>query len=395
MREVTSETIDLVVTSPPYWHIKDYGVPNQIGYGQSLHAYLKDLYRVFAEIWRVLVPGRRLCVNIGDQFTRSATFGRYKVIPLHAEVIAQCEQIGFDFMGSIIWQKKTSIATTGGATVMGSFPYPPNGIVEIDYEYIHILKKPGKSPVVGKAVKEASKMEKTEWKRFFSGHWQLGGARKVRHEAMFPEELPRRLVKMFSFVGETVLDPFAGSGTTLKAALDLGRNAIGYEINRRFLPTIMIKLDTGEQTGRKIEVAERSGKIRLRRLSYVPGIRDAELQKGRPPSMMKPESLHKVTRIVGPKTVELAGGLKVSLLGIRISDRAGALEYLRRYLLGKQVFLRFDDEEEAAGGTLAAYVYLKNRIFVNAYLIKAGLASPDRKKAHRLRARFTELTSHL
>jgi DNA modification methylase len=394
MQEIGCETIDLVVTSPPYWHIKDYGVPNQIGYGQSLHAYLKDLYRVLAEVWRVLGPGRRLCINIGDQFARSATFGRYKVIPLHAEVITQCEQIGFDFMGSIIWQKKTSIDTTGGATVMGSFPYPPNGIVEIDYEYIHILKKPGDSPTVAKAVKEASKMEKIEWKSFFSGHWHLGGARKIEHEAMFPHELPRRLIKMFSFVGETVLDPFAGSGTTLRAALDLGRNAVGYEVNRRFVPAIMTKLDSGRPTGWKIEVTERRGKIRVRRLSYVPGIRDAELRKRRPSPRTKPESLHKVTGIVGPKTLELEGGLKVSLLGIRISDRAATLDYLRRYVLGKQVFLRFDGKDGEVGGILSAYVYLKNRIFVNAYLIKSGLASPDQRKAHRMRAKFTGLGSH-
>jgi len=91
-----------------------------------------------------LRPGSRLCVNIGDQFARAIIYGRYKVIPLHAEIISQCEKIGFDFMGSIIWQKKTTMNTSGGATVMGSFPYPPNGIVELDYEYIHIFKKPGK-----------------------------------------------------------------------------------------------------------------------------------------------------------------------------------------------------------------------------------------------------------
>ncbi len=132
MIEVEDNSIDLVVTSPPYWHIKDYGVEGQIGYGQSLHEYLKDLYRVWKECYRILKPGRRLVINIGDQFARSIIYGRYKVIPLHAEFISQCEDLGFDYMGSIIWQKKTTMNTTGGANVMGSYPYPPYSFA-IDY----------------------------------------------------------------------------------------------------------------------------------------------------------------------------------------------------------------------------------------------------------------------
>jgi len=108
MHETPDESVALVVTSPPYWHIKDYGAPQQIGYGQSLHEYLYDLARVWRECWRVLMPGRRLCINIGDQFARAVIYGQYKVIPLHAEIIAQCERIGFDYMGAIIWQKKTT-----------------------------------------------------------------------------------------------------------------------------------------------------------------------------------------------------------------------------------------------------------------------------------------------
>ena len=143
MTEVDDAGIDLVVTSPPYWQIKDYGVPGQIGYGQSLHEYLKDLYRTWRECFRVLREGARLCINIGDQFARASVYGRYKVIPLHAEFINQCESLGFDFLGAIIWQKKTTMNPSGGAVVMGSYPFPPNGIVEIDYEFIQIFKKPG------------------------------------------------------------------------------------------------------------------------------------------------------------------------------------------------------------------------------------------------------------
>jgi len=113
---------------------KDYGIPGQIGYGQTLAEYFCDLAKVWQECWRVLQPGRRLCINVGDQFARAKTFGRYKVIPIHAHIILQCEAIGFDYMGAIIWQKKTTMRPSGGAKVMGSFPYPPNGIVELDYE---------------------------------------------------------------------------------------------------------------------------------------------------------------------------------------------------------------------------------------------------------------------
>ena len=227
MAEVKDGEVDLIITSPPYWHLKDYGVKGQIGYGQTLHEYLTDLYMVWKECFRVLREGGRLCINIGDQFSRAVVYGRYKVIPIHAEIISQCESIGFDYLGSIIWQKKTTMNTTGGAVVMGSFPYPPNGIVEIDYEFILIFKKPGKNKIVPKEIKEASKLTKEEWKEYFSGHWRFAGAKKIGHEAMFPEELPKRLIKMFSFVGDTVLDPFLGSGTTMKVAMELNRKAIG------------------------------------------------------------------------------------------------------------------------------------------------------------------------
>jgi len=207
MLEVKDNSVDLVVTSPPYWHIKDYGVEGQIGYGQSLHEYLKNLYIVWKECFRILKPGTRLCINIGDQFLRSIIYGKYKIAPLHSEFITQCEKIGFDYMGSIIWQKKTTMNTTGGASVMGSYPYPPNGLVEIDYEFILIFKKPGKK-TFSKEAKEKSKLTKEEWKEYFSGHWHFPGERQIDHEAMFPEELPKRLIKMFTFVGDTVLDPF-------------------------------------------------------------------------------------------------------------------------------------------------------------------------------------------
>ena len=277
LKTLPDESVDCIVTSPPYWHIKDYGDPRQIGYGQSLHEYLKDIYRVWKECYRVLKPGKRLSVNIGDQFTRSTVYGRYKVIPLHAEVVAQCEYIGFDYMGSIIWQKKTTMSTTGGANIMGSYPYPPNGMIEIDYEHILIFKKLGKSRKVPKEIKEKSKLSKEEWKEYFYGHWYFRGARQAEHQAMFPEELPKRLIKMYTFVGDTVLDPFLGSGTTAKVALNLNRNIIGYEINKGFLKTIKKKLGLKEnllQFSKNIQIMEQKSLVSIEEIDYMPMIKD-------------------------------------------------------------------------------------------------------------------------
>ena len=243
MNEVPDESVRLIVTSPPYWQIKDYGGAEQIGFNDSYDEYIANLNAVWAECYRALSPGCRLCVNIGDQFARAITYGRYKVIPIREAIIRFCESIGFDYMGAVIWQKKTTMRTTGGATVMGSFPYPRNGLIEIDYEFVLLFKKLGAAPPVSQKMKEASALSKEEWRQYFTGHWNFAGEKQNGgHGAVFPEELPKRLIKMFSFVGETVLDPFLGSGTTTKVAAHLGRNSVGYEINKTYLPVIKKKI---------------------------------------------------------------------------------------------------------------------------------------------------------
>jgi DNA modification methylase len=392
MTEVEDGGIDLAVTSPPYWHIKDYGVPGQIGYGQSLHEYLRDLYRTWQECFRVLRAGARLCINIGDQFARAAVYGRYKVIPLHAEFINQCEHLGFDFLGAIIWQKKTTMNPSGGAVVMGSYPFPPNGIVEIDYEFIQIFKKPGQSKKVSPEIKAASRLTKEEWKEYFAGHWHFGGVRQVGHEAMFPEELPRRLIRMFSFQNDTVLDPFLGSGTSVKAALDLGRNAVGFEISPDFLEAIPQKIGGRDCLPfyREIQIIKPNKTIEeLPEIDYTPAIRDAAARQEAPGRRVNPANLHKVTRIIDEACIELDTGLTVRFLGVRIDKKAETLDYLRRRILGKQVLVK--DDRVVDNGKISAYVYLKNRIFVNAYLIKVGLGSPDPSIAHRLGNKFMAL----
>lgn len=124
MIELADTSIDLVITSPPYWQLKYYGNENQIGYNHSYEAYINNLNLVWKECYRILQKGGRLCINVGDQFARAVYYGRYKVIPILTEIIKFCESIGFDYMGAIIWQKKTTSNTTGGASLMGSYPFP-------------------------------------------------------------------------------------------------------------------------------------------------------------------------------------------------------------------------------------------------------------------------------
>jgi len=393
MLEIKDNSVHLVVTSPPYWSIKNYGIENQIGYGQTLHEYLKDLYRVWKGCYRVLEPGRRLVVNIGDQFARSIIYGRYKIIPLHAEIIAQCEDIGFDYMGSIVWQKKTTMNTTGGANVMGSYPYPPNGMVEIDYEHILIFKKPGKSRKISKEVKEKSKLTKEEWKEYFYGHWYFGGARQIDHQAMFPEELPKRIIKMFTFVGETVLDPFLGSGTTAKVALELGRNAIGYEINEDFLKVIKKKIirESLEIFNKKIEIIKRDEPVVPETIDYVPRIKDAKPIIEPDKLKFGKNQLYRVVDVLKDGKLKLDTGVVVKLRGIVITNLDATLSYLRKYVLKKKVHLKFDKGYVADNDMLEVYVYLKNKIFVNAYLIKSGFAVVDRNLDFDLKDRFTKL----
>jgi len=181
MTELDNKSVDLVITSPPYWQLKDYGTEDQIGYNDSYEKYINNLNLVWKESYRVLNNGCRLCVNIGDQFARAVYYGRYKVIPIRTEIIKFCEAIGFDYMGAVIWQKKTTSNTTGGASLMGSYPTPRNGILSIDYEFILLFKKLGTPIKPEKELKEQSKMTKEEWKEYFTGHWNFGGTKQDGH----------------------------------------------------------------------------------------------------------------------------------------------------------------------------------------------------------------------
>lgn len=239
---IADDSVQLIVTSPPYWNIKDYGTKNQLGFYDTYEQYIEGMNQVWEESYRVLENGCKLCINIGDQFTRTSEFGRYKIMPIHSDIIQGCEKLGFDYMGAILWHKFTNCNSTGGGALMGSYPNPRNGIVKFDYEYILLFKKLGTPKKIDRDIKLQSSMTKEQWKEYFQGSWRFSGERQKNHIAMFPLELPQRLIQMYSFVGETVLDPFMGSGTTALAARQLNRNSIGYEINKEYMPLIEEKV---------------------------------------------------------------------------------------------------------------------------------------------------------
>ncbi len=244
MDELIDNSIQLIITSPPYGKIKDYGNHNQIGFSDSFDIYFKRLQQVWKECYRVLEPQCRMVVNIGDQYLRTAKFGRYRIISIASQIINDCSNIGFDFLGDIIWQKVSTTNTTGGCSFMGSIFYPRNGLLTYDYEHILIFKKyKGKNKrTIELRWKELSKISLCEWKKWFVGHWKIPGVLQKEHIAMFPDEIPYRIIRMFSFIGDRVLDPFLGSGTSLKVAKSLLRKGIGYEINPEFKQTIDIKI---------------------------------------------------------------------------------------------------------------------------------------------------------
>ncbi|MCD6113065.1 MAG: thermonuclease family protein [Bacteroidales bacterium] len=405
MLGVPDKSIQLIITSPPYWQLKDYGSDNQIGYNDSYEEYINNLNLVWKESYRVLDNGCRLCVNIGDQFARSVYYGRYKVIPIRTEIIKFCESIGFDYMGAIIWQKKTTSNTTGGASLMGSYPTPRNGILSIDYEFILIFKKLGTPKRPSKEIKDLSKMTKEEWKTYFAGHWNFGGAKQDGHIAVFPEELPKRLIKMFAFVGDTVLDPFLGSGTTSLAAKNLRRNSIGYEINEEFLPFIKRKLNIENDTFNEYQIIKEKPTINfndeIKKLPYI--FKDfhkfdkktdpKKLQFGSKIDMngsTKREEYYSVKEIISPELLKLNNGLIVRLIGVKEKKEVNgkATEFLKLKTKRQKIFLKFDEIKHDKENNLLAYVYLKNKTFLNAHLIKKGLVEVDTSYQFKNKERF-------
>jgi len=231
-------SVHLAVTSPPYWTLKKYrDGRGQLGHIADYEEFLNELDRIWNLCFRALVPGGRLVCVVGDVcLSRKRNGGRHTVVPLHASIQERCRVLGFDNLAPIIWHKIANAAyeVEGGSSFLGK-PYEPNAVVKNDIEFILMERKPGgyRAPDVPSRVLSVISAENHQ--KWFQQIWSgLPGASTKEHPAPYPLEVAERLVRMFSFVGDTVLDPFMGTGTTTIAAARCGRNSVGCEIDPQY-----------------------------------------------------------------------------------------------------------------------------------------------------------------
>lgn len=230
------ESVHLIVTSPPYWNLKRYNEnPRQLGHIDDYEMFLQELNKVFTHIFRILVPGGRMVCVVGDVCVSRKSFGRHLVFPLHADICVLCRKLGFDNLNPIIWNKisNASYEVSNGSKFLGK-PYEPNAIIKNDIEFILMQRKPGGYRQPSLVQRRDSKLKKSDFDEWFQQIWRIPGASTKKHPAPFPVELASRLVQMFSFSNDTVMDPFCGSGTTMVAALRSGRNSIGVDIDPEY-----------------------------------------------------------------------------------------------------------------------------------------------------------------
>jgi len=230
------ESVHLVVTSPPYWTLKEYrDVGGQLGWIKDYEAFLREIDKVWRHCFRALVPGGRLICVVGDVcLSRRRNNGRHTVVPLHASIQEHCRSIGFDNLAPIIWKKIANVAyeaENSSAGFLGK-PYEPNAVIKNDIEFVVMQRKPGgyRNPSVEKRI--LSLISAENYQRWFQQVWTgITGASTRYHPAPYPVELAGRLIRMFSFVGDTILDPFMGTASTQIAAAGCGRNSIGVEVD--------------------------------------------------------------------------------------------------------------------------------------------------------------------
>jgi DNA modification methylase len=241
MKEVDKETVHVVVTSPPYWILKEYdgnAGADQLGHVTDYDEFLGELDSVWSRCFDSLVPGGRLCLVVGDVCFARRKKGRHLVVPIHADISVHCRKLGFDYLTPIFWYKIANARTEvegNGSPFLGK-PYEPNAIIKNDIEYVLLFRKPGGYRKPTNEQRMLSLIEKEQHSRWFRSIWTdiPGASRSMGHPAPYPVEIAYRLIKMFSFVGDMVLDPFSGTGTTTEAAILANRSSVGYEIEPRY-----------------------------------------------------------------------------------------------------------------------------------------------------------------
>ncbi|MBN1343233.1 MAG: site-specific DNA-methyltransferase [Phycisphaerae bacterium] len=242
LRAFPPETqVHLVVTSPPYWNLKEYKHDRggaQLGHIEDREDFLAELGRVWRNCYRLLVPGGRMCVVVGDVCRARKAFGRHVVEPLHSYIQVQCQEIGFDPLAPMIWAKIANMVTEvsgNGAGFLGK-PYEPNAIIKNDIEYILCFRKPGAYRHPTQEQRDLSLIGKEDHAKWFRQIWtDVPGDLQRKHPAPFPVEIAKRLIGMYSFVGDTVFDPFWGIGNTTIGAMEMYRSSIGFEIEPEYV----------------------------------------------------------------------------------------------------------------------------------------------------------------
>jgi len=260
MAEVEDNSVHLVVTSPPYWVLKKYEPVNgQLGIIRDYNRFLDELSKVVLESYRVLVPGGRFVCVVGDVCIPRRTLGRHVVYPLHSDITLRAREAGFDNLTPILWYKIASAKYEANtySSILGK-PYEPNAVIKNDVEFILIQRKPGPYRKPTMEQRRMSFIPRSYYEQWFRQIWNLNGTSSRDHPAPFPLELALRLIRMYSFVNELVLDPFVGTGTTMLAAVKSGRNSIGYEIDPKYVRVAKERLldESSKLFGRiKIEVS--------------------------------------------------------------------------------------------------------------------------------------------
>jgi len=245
---IKDETVHLVVTSPPYWTLKEYEPSDaQMGAIEDYEDFLSELDRVWRECERVLVPGGRVCCVVGDVCLPRKRNGRHYIMPLHADIQVRARRLGLDCLTPILWHKIANGVTESEGNGAGFYgkPYQPGAVVKNDIEYILFLRKGGGYRSVTPLQKALSMLSKDEMQAWFRSFWAdiKGSSTRAGHPAPYPPELAARLIRMFSFAGDTVLDPFAGTASTTAGAIASGRNSIANEIEPVYLAMALDRIE--------------------------------------------------------------------------------------------------------------------------------------------------------
>lgn len=249
---IPSDSVHLVCTSPPYGSLKEY--PDRLGQLGNIESYeffLNELDKVWSECLRILVAGGRVACVVGDICISRRAGGRHHVLPLSADLQVRARRLGFDCLTPIRWLKVSNIRleASRSSRFLGK-PNLPNGVVKNDLEHILFFRKPGGYRKPTQLMEKRSHIPTDEYAKWFSPVWSdVTGQLRRDHPAPYPTEIPRRLVRMFSFAGDTVVDPFCGTGTTTLAALETGRNSIAVEVEPKYVDLAVARIEASNVKG--------------------------------------------------------------------------------------------------------------------------------------------------